>query len=116
MSGAGIFVQPTVRQGECLPNCGACCKFVRLQVPPTYQETDTRGWLQLHGIRLTTIDGATFATIDRRCDALTDDNRCSLYGKPERPQLCADWPATPGAMAGLEDVCGYRFEEVHAPV
>lgn len=114
MSGSGILLADapaSMRRGQCLPNCGACCVFVRLQVPPTYRDGDVRNWLGLHGISIQEIGGATFAVVGRPCSELTPDKRCGLYGKPERPRLCEEYPATPGALRGIEDVCGYSFGE-----
>lgn len=101
------------RQGECVAGCGACCRFIQLQVPPEYaQNQDVRRWIELHGISITERDGGAFARIDVSCSALTTEGMCSLIGTAERPELCSHWPATPAAMQGLEDVCSYRFEGV----
>ena len=106
-----------MRVGECTPNCGACCRFLRLQVPPEYgSNPDVRNWVELHGIRLQNIDGGTFAFLQVPCSALTEEGLCSLYGKPERPDLCNHYPMTPPALTGVEDVCSYSFtsEVAHA--
>ena len=100
-----------LRKGECT-GCGLCCQSVRIQCPPNYAEPDVANWLSLHGISILEVAGATYASLNRRCSALAlDDRTCTLYGKPERPGLCASFPATPAALSGLEDACGYRFEE-----
>jgi Fe-S-cluster containining protein len=39
-----------------------------------------------------------------RCVQLTPDNRCLLYGRPDRPEVCVRLRAT-------EDMCGYANEE-----
>jgi len=39
-----------------------------------------------------------------RCVHLTADNRCALYGKPERPAVCVSLRPHP-------DMCGRTFEE-----
>lgn len=98
-----------MRVGECTAGCGACCRSIRLQVPPSYSSPDIRRWIELHGIRLTQRDGGTFAHIDVACSALTEEGMCSLMGSPERPELCSHWPATPSALEGLEDVCTFSF-------
>ena len=104
-----------VRQGEC-DTCGGralCCSMLRLQVPPEYKSNpDIQKWVNLHGIQLRDIDGGVFALLPIPCTALTEDGRCSLYGLPERPQLCSDWPASPAALIGVEDDCSYHFIEV----
>lgn len=99
-----------MRVGECTVGCGACCRSIRLQVPPSYsQDADIRKWIELHGIRLSERDGGTFAQIDIACSALTSEGMCSLIDSPERPELCSHWPATPAALEGLEEVCTFSF-------
>jgi len=39
-----------------------------------------------------------------RCIQLTEDNLCSLYGKPERPVFCVSYYAS-------EDLCGRSRRE-----
>jgi len=39
-----------------------------------------------------------------RCLHLTQDKRCKLFGKPERPKICGDFNA-------MEDCCGENFQE-----
>jgi len=39
-----------------------------------------------------------------RCVQLTDDDRCLLFGKPERPRVCVELRPTP-------DMCGYTRGE-----
>ena len=104
-----------VRQGEC-NTCngrGLCCSFLRLQVPPEYgTNPDVKNWVELHGVKVVTMDGGTFAVLQQPCSALTEEGLCSLYGTPERPDLCNHWPATPAALMGVEDDCSYSFTEV----
>lgn len=35
-----------------------------------------------------------------RCVQLTDDNRCALFGRPERPAVCAGFMAVDWVCAG----------------
>ena len=42
-----------------------------------------------------------------RCVQLTADNRCALFGKPERPAVCA-------ALRPMEDMCGQTAAEALA--
>lgn len=42
-----------------------------------------------------------------RCIQLTDDNLCQLFGKPERPKVCADFSAE-------EWICGTDKEQALA--
>lgn len=77
-------------------------------------EPDKRHWLELHGIKLWQQGDYTWARIEARCRHLTDDNRCGIYGQPERPQVCAEFPFAQGDIdivdewAG-EKVCSYSF-------
>jgi hypothetical protein len=36
-----------------------------------------------------------------RCVPLTDDNRCAIFGRPERPAVCSSLRAEP-AMCGAD--------------
>ena len=101
------------RLGECTPGCGACCRSLQLQVPPEYgTNPDIRHWIELHGVSLRERDGGMFVLLSQPCSALQGDSSCGLYGKPERPELCASWPATPAALEPVASVCSYSFEEV----
>jgi uncharacterized protein len=42
-----------------------------------------------------------------RCVQLSDDNRCRLYGLPERPAIC-------NRLRPSEEMCGSSFEEAYA--
>jgi len=105
-----------MRTGECTSGCGACCRFLRLQVNPQYLEVaDARHWIELHGIRLDRgEEGATWAHIPLACSALTEEGLCGLYGTPERPLTCETFPTSQAdidrvnAAAG-EAVCSYAF-------
>jgi len=39
-----------------------------------------------------------------RCVQLTDDDRCQLFGKPERPEICS-------RLRPSEEMCGSTREE-----
>ncbi|WP_318495654.1 YkgJ family cysteine cluster protein [Photobacterium leiognathi] len=58
---------------ECRLGCGACC------IAPTISSLDKAANI--------------------RCKYLDKNNLCSIFGKPERPQVCSDFKADP-------DVCG----------
>ena len=42
-----------------------------------------------------------------RCVQLTPDNRCKLFGKPERPAFCA-------GLRPSEEMCGHGADEAMA--
>lgn len=111
MAALGVIpLTPVERRGSCLEGCGACCEFLRLQVPPSYgTDPDVKNWVELHGVQIVVIGEATYAVIGNKCSALNPDKSCSVFGTSARPQLCGEWPATPAAMTGLESVCGYEF-------
>ena len=105
-----------MRLGEC-NSCAACCKFLILQVNPAYLDADRRAWIELHGIHLSERDGAVWARIDAACQHLTKAGRCGVFGLPERPQTCDQFPAVQTDIdlvdewAG-EPVCSYSFAKV----
>jgi uncharacterized protein len=39
-----------------------------------------------------------------RCIQLTEDNRCKLFGKPERPAVCRQ-------LRPSEEMCGCTFQD-----
>ncbi len=69
---------------ECRIGCGACCIAPSISSP------------------IPGMPGGKPAGV--RCVQLTDDNRCKLFGKPERPGVC-------GALRPSEEMCGHSREE-----
>lgn len=104
-----------MRSGACTEGCGACCEFVTLAVHPQYLEKDNQDWLSLHGIRLVERSGGVWAYLPIPCRELQPDKSCGLFGKPERPKLCDDWPFNQQEIITLAEVsgkeCGYSFTE-----
>ncbi|MDF2722717.1 MAG: putative Fe-S oxidoreductase [Paenibacillus sp.] len=43
-----------------------------------------------------------------RCVQLTDDNRCSLFGRAERPAVCGNLQPSP-EMCGSDDAHAYAY-------
>ena len=69
---------------ECRTGCGACCVAPSITSPiPGMPNGKPAGV---------------------RCVHLTDTNQCKLFGRPERPNVCADF-------APSEDVCGNSRQE-----
>lgn len=63
----------------CRPGCGACCIAPSISSPiPGMPHGKPAGV---------------------RCAQLTDDNRCAIFGRPERPAVCASLRPEP-AMCG----------------
>ncbi len=72
---------------ECRAGCGACCIAPSISSP-------------IPGMP----DGKPAGV---RCVQLTDDNRCKLFGRPERPAVC-------GALRPSEEMCGHSRQEALA--
>jgi Fe-S-cluster containining protein len=71
----------------CRVGCGACCIAISISSP---------------------LPGMPFGKpAGSRCPHLTEDNRCKLYGRPERPAVC-------GALQPSEEMCGHSTEEAFA--
>ena len=98
------------RTGEC-DGCnrpgltpGQCCTYIQLPLARPLSP-DERKWVELHpGITI----NETSVRIETACSALTEEGRCSLYGLPERPLLCATYPQQPF----LDEGCSYQFKEI----
>ena len=69
---------------DCRAGCGACCIAPSISSPiPGMPQGKPAGV---------------------RCVQLTDDNRCLLFGKPERPEVCS-------RLRPIEEMCGSSREE-----
>lgn len=69
---------------QCRVGCGACCIAISIS---------------------TTIPGMSGPKpAGARCIQLTSDNRCLLYGKPERPDVCRAFLPSP-------EICGNTNDE-----
>ncbi|MEK0312977.1 YkgJ family cysteine cluster protein [Cohnella sp. 56] len=72
---------------ECRAGCGACCIVVSISSP------------------IPGMPGGKPAGV--RCVQLTPDNRCLLFGQPQRPVIC-------GQLQPSREMCGSRDEEAFA--
>src|SRR5437763_15781639 len=71
---------------ECRVGCGACCIAPSISSPiPGMPEGKPAGV---------------------RCVQLTEDNRCKLFGKPERPAVCTQ-------LRPAEDMCGHSSQDAY---
>lgn len=68
---------------DCRPGCGACCIAPSISTP-------------IPGMPQGKLAGM-------RCIQLTADNRCMLFGRPERPAVCVSLRPEPG-MCGADAV------------
>ena len=72
---------------ECRVGCGACCIAPSLSSPiPGMPKGKPAGV---------------------RCFQLTDDNRCLIYGRPERPEVC-------NRLRANREMCGDSMEHALA--
>ncbi len=69
---------------NCRPNCAACCIAPSITSP-------------IPGMP----DGKPAGV---RCVQLTDDNRCAIFGRPERPAFC-------GTLQPSVEMCGETREQ-----
>ncbi|HWK69739.1 YkgJ family cysteine cluster protein [Pollutimonas sp. M17] len=72
---------------QCRPGCGACCIAPSISSP-------------IPGMPSGKAAGV-------RCIQLADDNRCRIFGHPERPAVCAGLQAT-------REMCGSNREQAIA--
>ncbi len=72
---------------ECRAGCGACCIAPSISSPiPGMPHGKPAGV---------------------RCIQLTEDNRCKLFGRPERPAVCS-------VLQPSEEMCGHSRHEALA--
>ncbi|GAB4581502.1 MAG: YkgJ family cysteine cluster protein [Anaerolineales bacterium] len=72
---------------DCRIGCGACCIALSISSPiPGMPEGKPSGI---------------------RCVQLTDDNRCKIFGQPERPEVCV-------RLRPMKEMCGETSEEALA--
>lgn len=72
---------------ECRIGCAACCVVISISSP------------------IPGMPGGKPAGV--RCVQLASDNRCMLFGKPERPAICSEFTASP-------ELCGSSNEDAYA--
>ena len=65
----------------------------------------------LHGVEVKFWGELALAIIPTRCSALLENGDCSLFGKPERPQVCSSGPLNAWAGKPLNPACSYTFIE-----
>ncbi len=77
-------------------DCGAfCCKYLVFpqSVPTTRVTLDYLQFvLGFPGLEIGISDGAWFIILQARCQHLRE-NKCSIFGKPERPHICTFYDA-----------------------
>ena len=69
-------------------------------------------WLAKCDVTLLRREGQhVLAYVKVRCEKLTEDGMCSVFGTDERPQMCAPYPHHPLDVEGI-DFCTYKFQPV----
>ena len=83
----------------------SCCQYLVLPERPL--TADEMKWLRLHdGAEALYLAGTT-GRIDIPCSAL-DGSVCTLYGSPERPEMCVRYPELPEQLI---QGCAYSLTE-----
>lgn len=72
---------------NCRVGCAACCVVVSISSPIPGMPNGKPAGI--------------------RCVQLTTDNKCRLFGKPERPAVC-------GSLMPSEEMCGASDKEAYA--
>ena len=102
-----------VRKGDC-NFCGYCCRFpfdpITLFFPKGNPKLEA--FLKVRGFISATSDGehgqVSHALAYQHCPFHVDE-KCALWGKPERPEMCHDFPEKPSQV--LHTPCSYWFED-----
>lgn len=91
-----------------------CCRYVELPLARRLSR-DEQKWIALHpGMRIIDRLDHHVVRFEVACGALAPDGRCTLYGKPERPEMCAHWPDYPEEQT--PPGCVYREPELKEKV
>ena len=69
---------------DCRVGCGACCIALSISSP------------------IPGMPGGKPAGV--RCAQLTDDNRCAIFGSPDRPDVC-------NRLRPMAEMCGTSFQD-----
>ena len=104
-----------IRSGSC-DQCaagevkGECCTKMGFPISKEgASNPDVVRYFNLHGVEVKWFGDMPLAIVPLRCSALLDNGDCSLFGSPDRPELCSSGPFN--AWAGqLMKHCSYQFE------
>lgn len=89
---------------------GECCTKMAVPVSPTAaRNPDTVKFFNLHGVEVKWWGDLPLLVLPLRCSALLPNGDCSLYGLPERPEVCSSGPLNAWAVP-LNPHCSYTFE------
>ena len=111
------------RSGGCTRGCGVCCLFLYLPLDPRLLFTredifdDYIKWLGYHGIDVIIEDDeqvtkTAMARIPIPCSKLNRVTmECSVFGTPDRPDMCGPYPARPVETEDVAYVCTYKWKK-----
>ncbi|WP_428268380.1 hypothetical protein [Haliangium sp.] len=114
--------EPAERGDPCTGCAAHCCKTLVFpgQVPSTMAALDfMRFALGFPGVEVAVSDQGWSFVVKTTCRHLTEDNRCGVYGAPERPLLCKYYDAQSchyKAQFGVPRPAGlfrFRLEQWH---
>lgn len=89
---------------------GECCTKVAFPITPTAgRNPEVVKYFALHGIEVKWWGDLPLAFVPLRCEALTTEGACSLYGTTDRPSICDEGPFN-AWTAQLFPHCSYSFE------
>ena len=102
-----------MRKGDC-SFCGFCCRFPFDPVALFFPDGDPKlaELLKVRGFVHGTSEGKpgwySLSLAYQKCPHHINE-RCALWGKPERPQMCHDFPEKPSQVKATP--CSYWFED-----
>lgn len=94
------------------PIKGECCTRIAFPISPSAaRNPDAVHFFTLHGAEVKWWGEMPLIVIPLKCSALLPNGDCSLYGQPERPDVCSSGPLNAWATQ-LNSHCSYQFERV----
>lgn len=90
-------------RGEC------CTKLVFPINPKAARNPDLVHFWNLHGVAVMWWGDLPLVILQVRCSALADNGDCTLYGSPDRPEICSQGPLNPWAGKALNPACSFDF-------
>jgi len=80
--------------------CGACCKVLTFKIDPKAIDEKARYFYEkTRGVKII----GEWLVIPSKCVHLTEQNECGLWEKPERPQVCSEFPrGSPPCIVSLK--------------
>lgn len=83
-------MERNIRKLECNRQCvGKCCENTMVAL----KDEDHAKWFAYHGQKVYRIKetGEYRGLLPIKCQFLTEDKKCALYNKPERPKMCGEY-------------------------